>query len=172
VKRILVVAIVVSFANIGTAQAPSATWKPPSYATLVIDDELQLRLQLAVLGKQLGQDGQDIRDMARPFTRDCELYYRLMNVSEQADVAESQEVAMSDMLEMYSLISTPKERSSVGKVLTKHIANSKRALESAIYLVNLSLGTPSMPTGAAVTGTRIRDDTRSEIELFDKVNRQ
>jgi hypothetical protein len=161
VKRVLVFAIVVCFASVGMAQAPSVT--ASGY------EQLQLLLRLDVLGKQLVQDGRDMNEMAGPFTRDCELFHELMNLSEQADVASSHALAVEDMLEMYSLISTPKDTMAAGKVLTKHIDNSKQALESAIKSVNLSLSTSSMPAGVAVTGTRLRDDIRSEIELFDKL---
>jgi hypothetical protein len=178
VKRILVFAIVVCFANIGRAQAPSATWKPPSYATPVTDDQLQphvdatLQLQLATLSTRLVQNARDMSEMAGPFSRDCEMRATLMEISDQASVASSYLSAAFDMLEMYSLISTSNDRVAAGKVLTKHVAEAKRSLETPIKLVNLELSTPSLPAGVAVTATRIKDDIRSAIELLDEVKPQ
>src|SRR6266511_3828977 len=113
----LVFAVVICSASFGMAA------QAPSFAVSG-DEQLRftgLQVQLAALSKQLVQDAKDVSQMSRPFVSDCELRDAIGEISEQASDASSVLSGAFDMLEIYSTISTPKDRMAAGKVLSKHI---------------------------------------------------
>lgn len=155
-------ALLVGFGNLGVAQAPSS-------ADLRDLQLARAAVELATLAKEGAQDARSLAEMARPFMGSCELFHTVMEISEQASDASSLTSSTLDLLNMYLAISTTQERAAAGIVLSNHIAESRQSLESAIKIVNLSMGPPSLPTGAAVLGVRVNDHIRSVIELFDKL---
>ena len=164
-RRAVLSIVVICSASLGTAaQAPPRAVSGDEHNRFA-----GLQLQLGELGKQLLQDAKDVSEMSRPFVRDCELRDAIAEISEQASDASSVMSSAFDMLEIYSTISTAKDRIAAGKVLSKHMAEAKRSLDSPIKLINLELSTPSLPNGAAVTGTRIKDNIRSAMDVFDKI---
>jgi hypothetical protein len=130
---------------------------------------LRVMTTLVEVGRRLPQHSQDIIDMARPLTGTCEPYHVLMDVTAQGNEADATISGVFGLLDMYMSLSMSTDQTAAAKVLTRRGAEAKDSLQHQVKGLNTLLSSPSMPPGAAVTTTQIRDDVRMAVEALDQL---
>jgi hypothetical protein len=125
--------------------------------------------QLHLISKSLAQDWKDLVALSTSRAGDCVVYGLLNDLltsaNSSADTIDSAKV----MFRMYLLVSNTTDRARIRAILEPQVAFFNSNLSFDIQNLNLALAQSQVPAGAAVLGTRVRDNIRAASDVLQRV---
>ena len=119
--------------------------------------------------KQLMSDARDLNAIAHGLS-DCMLFRNVTEMETDAGSSAQAIGATQDVFRMYSLLSPSTHR--VGRrVLADNMLALVTLLDLNVKLINSTIGLSLVPDGAAVLGTRVKDEIRAALEILERMQR-
>jgi len=126
--------------------------------------------QLQSLWTAINRDAADLTSMSIGLSRDCASQSAYHSIISNADLAVAYISGTQDMLDLYSVISSEKDRAIAAPRVVSNIARTRQQLEIAVKGIGGLFGFSDLPAAAATLVTRMKDNVRSAMSVLDRVS--